>query len=154
MLNCKVSVSILLAAFRNAIACFPKHPNPPLPPPHPPEKASEERAQKFYKKKPKRQNSIDIHVYRGPITGSKGKFGLRGCITRNLRNDDGDGKENGRKSSGFRLAKQQRCTCNTFFLYISLPPLHYYNAKTPNSTFYRGREHNLKQRLSFSFPEI
>ena len=50
MLNCKVSVSILLAAFRNAIACFPKHPNPPLPPP-PPEKASEERAQKFYKKK-------------------------------------------------------------------------------------------------------
>ena len=52
MLNCKVSVSILLAAFRNAIACFPKHPNPPLPPPPPPEKASEERAQKFYKKKP------------------------------------------------------------------------------------------------------
>ena len=48
MLNCKVSVSILLAAFRNAIACFPKHPNPPLPPP--PEKASEKRAQKFYKK--------------------------------------------------------------------------------------------------------
>ena len=30
---------------------------------------------------------------------------------RSLRNDDGDGKENGRKSRGFRLAKRARATC-------------------------------------------
>ena len=48
MLNCKVSISTPLAAFRNAIACFPKHPAPLLPPPPLPEMASEERAQKFY----------------------------------------------------------------------------------------------------------
>ena len=42
-----------------------------------------------------------------------------------LRNDDGDGKENGKKHA---------------FLYISLPSLHDYNVKVPNFTFCRGRE--------------
>ena len=48
MLNCKVSISTPLAAFRNAIACVPKHPAPLLPPHPRPEMASKERAQKFY----------------------------------------------------------------------------------------------------------
>ena len=39
------------------------------------------------------------------------------------------------KSNTFRLAKQELCTCITFFWYISLPSLHDYDLKVPNFTF-------------------
>ena len=45
------------------------------------------------------------------------------------------------KSNTFRLAKQELCTCITFFWYISLPSLHDYDLKVPNFTFCGGCEH-------------
>ena len=65
-------------------------------------------------------------------------------------NDDGDGSENVKKAIGFRLAKQQLCTCITLFLYISLPSLHDYGVKMPDFTFYGGRK-QAKTNSSFSF---
>ena len=44
------------------------------------------------------------------------------------------------KSNTFRLAKQELCTCITFFWYISLPSLHDYDLKVPNFTFCGGCE--------------
>ena len=33
-------------------------------------------------------------------------------------NEDGDGNENGKKSNGLGLAKQQLCTCTTLFVHF------------------------------------
>ena len=52
-----------------------------------------------------------------------------------LSNDDGDGNKNGKKAIGFRIGKQQLCTCITLFLYISLQSLHDYDVKMPIFTF-------------------
>ena len=38
-----------------------------------------------------------------------------GKILGSLSKHDGDSNENGKKSNGFRQAKQQLCTCITFF---------------------------------------
>ena len=60
-----------------------------------------------------------------------------------LINDDGDG-------NGFRMAKQQLCTCITLFLYISLSSLHDYNVEVPKFTFYRGGKHTTTTFFFFS----
>ena len=39
----------------------------------------------------------------------------QGTTIERMNNDDGDGKENGKKAERFRLAKQQLCTCITLF---------------------------------------
>ena len=59
----------------------------------------------------------------------------------NLSNDDSDRNKNGKKTSRFRLAKEQLCTCITHLLYISLASLHDNNVKEPNFMFRRGREY-------------
>ena len=58
------------------------------------------------------------------------------------------------KSNRFRLAKQQLCTCITLFLYISLPSLHDYDVKRPNSTFFGEREYKTTTFLFFSWTSI
>ena len=37
---------------------------------------------------------------------------------KSLSNEDGDGKENGKKNNGLGLAKQQLCTCTTLFVHF------------------------------------
>ena len=37
---------------------------------------------------------------------------------KSLSNEDGDGNENGKKSNGLGLAKQQLCTCTTLFVHF------------------------------------
>ena len=49
-----------------------------------------------------------------------------------------------------KQAKQQLCTCITLFLYISLPPLHDYDVKMPNYSFYGGRK-QATRKFTFSF---
>ena len=61
-----------------------------------------------------------------------------------------NGKEEGKKSNRFRLAKKQLCTCNTLFLHIYLSSLHHCNVKVPNFTFCRGREHTKTILFFFS----
>ena len=56
-----------------------------------------------------------------------------------LSNDDGDGKEDGKKAKGL-IGKTTTLHVHHAFLYISLPSLHDYNVKVPNFTFCRGRE--------------
>ena len=56
-------------------------------------------------------------------------------------NDDGEGNgnENGKNAKGL-LGKTTTLQVHHAFLYDSLQSLHYYNVKTPNFTFYRGRK--------------
>ena len=61
-----------------------------------------------------------------------------------FRNDDGDGNENVKKSTGL-LRKTSSLHVHHAFLYISLPLLHDYHMKMPSFTFYGGR----KQRQTF-----
>ena len=56
-----------------------------------------------------------------------------------LSNDEGDGKENGKKQKVW-IGKTTTLHVHHAFLYISLPSLHDYNVKVPNFTFCRGRE--------------
>jgi len=60
-----------------------------------------------------------------------------------LRYDDGNGKQNGKKSNRLRLAKQliTQLHVQHAFLYISLPSLLDYDVKLPHFTFYGGPEH-------------
>ena len=37
---------------------------------------------------------------------------------KSLSNEDGDGNQNGKKSNGLGLAKQQLCTCTTLFVHF------------------------------------
>ena len=53
--------------------------------------------------------------------------------------DDGDGNDYVKKAIGL-LRKTTNLHCITLFLYISLPPLHDYDVKMPNCTFYGGRK--------------
>ena len=71
-------------------------------------------------------------------------------------NDDGDRRQWERKKGNkCRLAKQQLCTCITFFQYISLPSLHDYDVKMPHIfTFYGRREHNTMTFFFFSWTSI
>ena len=55
------------------------------------------------------------------------------------------------KSTWFRLAKQQLCTCITLFLHISLPSLQDYNVKIISRFV---EDVKTRQRLSPSFPEL
>ena len=62
-------------------------------------------------------------------------------IQGNLRNDDGDGNENGKKATGLDMtSKTTTLHVHHAFLYISLPSLHNYHVKRPKFTFCRGRE--------------
>ena len=54
------------------------------------------------------------------------------------------------KTNGFRLAKQQLCTCITLLVHFYRPLLPDYNVKVPNFTFCRGREHKTTTFLFFS----
>ena len=54
-------------------------------------------------------------------------------------NDDGDGKQDVRKAIGL-LRKTTTLHVHHAFLYISLPSLHDYDVKMPNSKFYGGRK--------------
>ena len=57
------------------------------------------------------------------------------CLLGSLSNDDGDGNENGKKTT--ELDKQNNNFARAFhvFLYISLPTLHDYDVKMPNFLF-------------------
>ena len=66
-----------------------------------------------------------------------------------LSNDDGDGKENGKKTIGL-IGKTTTLHVHHAFLYISLPSLHDYNVKVPNFTFCRGREQTATTFFFFS----
>ena len=59
-----------------------------------------------------------------------------------LRNDDGDGNENGKKAIGLIKKKTTTTTLHLHhaLLYISLPSFHDYDVKLPNLTFCGGRE--------------
>ena len=67
-----------------------------------------------------------------------------------LSNDDGDGKENGKKAKGLDWQNNNFARDITLFLYISLPSLHDYNVKLPNFTFCRGREQTTTTFFFFS----
>ena len=54
-------------------------------------------------------------------------------------NDEGDGSEDVKKEIGF-LRKTTTLHVHHTFLYISLPSLHDYDVKMPNSKFYGGRK--------------
>ena len=55
------------------------------------------------------------------------------------------------KTNRFRLAKQQLCTCITFFCtFLSAVVPHDYNVKVPNFTFCRVREHKTTTFFFFS----
>ena len=54
-----------------------------------------------------------------------------------LRFDDGDGNGNVAKTIGL-ISKTTILRVHHAFLYISLPSLHDYDVKMPNSTMYRG----------------
>ena len=69
-----------------------------------------------------------------------------------LSNDDGDGNENFKKKKVW-LAEQQLCTYSTLFLYISLPSLHDYGVKIPNSTFMEDVI-NKQQRIFLSLSKL
>ena len=56
-------------------------------------------------------------------------------------NDDGDGIENGKKSTGLDWRQNNNFARASRFLYIPLPSLHDYDVKLPNFTFCGGREH-------------
>ena len=58
------------------------------------------------------------------------------------------------KSNRFIVAKQQLCTCNHAFLYISLLSLHDYSVKVSNFTFCQGREHKTTTFFFFSWTLI
>ena len=66
-----------------------------------------------------------------------------------LRNDDGDGNENGKKAIGLNSGKTTTLHVHHAFLYISLPSLHDYNVKVPHFTFCQVRE--LKTTTFFFF---
>ena len=66
-----------------------------------------------------------------------------------LSNDDGDGKENGKKTKGLDWQNNNFARASRF-LYISLPSLHDYNVKVPNFTFCRGREQTATTFFFFS----
>ena len=69
-----------------------------------------------------------------------------------LSNNDGDGHENGKKSSRFRLTKQQLCTCITLFCTF---PCRRCSTTTWNCLISRFVEDvNTTQRPSFSFHEL
>ena len=67
-----------------------------------------------------------------------------------LRNDDGDGNENGKKEIGL-LRKTTTLHVHHAFWYISLPSFHDYNVKTPNFPFCRGREQKTTTFFFFSW---
>ena len=70
-----------------------------------------------------------------------------------LSNDDGDGKDNGKKGDRFGLAKQQLYTCSTLFCtLIYFKSLDEYDVKLPQFMLCVGREN--KTTTFFSFPEI
>ena len=69
-----------------------------------------------------------------------------------LRNDDGDGNENGKKAIGLNSGKTTTLHVHHAFLYASLPSLHDYNVKVPHFTFCQVRK--LKTTTFFSFPEL
>ena len=54
-----------------------------------------------------------------------------------LRSHDGEGNENLKKAIDL-IGKTTILHVHHAFLYISLPPLHDYDVKLPNFTFYRG----------------
>ena len=59
---------------------------------------------------------------------------------RELKHDDGDGNENGKKA--IALDKENNNFARaSHFLHISLPSFHDYDVKLPNFTFYGGREY-------------
>ena len=63
----------------------------------------------------------------------------------NKTNDDGDGKENGKKNNMFILTNNNFARASRY-LYISLPLLHHYDMKLSNFTspLYWVAEHNSK----------
>ena len=64
-------------------------------------------------------------------------------------NDNDDGKVNGEKIIRF-INKKTTLHVHHAFLYISLPSLHVYEVKMPNSTFCGGRK-QATTNFSFSF---
>ena len=58
---------------------------------------------------------------------------------RSFGNDDGDGNENVKKTTGL-LSKTTNLHVHLAFLYISQPPLQEYDVKMSNFTFYGGRK--------------
>ena len=56
------------------------------------------------------------------------------AILGNVRNDDGDGNENGKKAMDL-FSKTTTLHVQHTFLYISLPSLQDYDVKMPNFTF-------------------
>ena len=71
------------------------------------------------------------------------------ALIRSFSNYDGDGNEDVKKVIGL-LSKTTALHVHHAFLYISLPPLHDYNVKMPNFTFY-GERKQATTNFSFSF---
>ena len=72
------------------------------------------------------------------------------CLLGSISNDDGDGNENGKKST--ELDKQNNNFARAFhaFLYTSLPTLHDYDVKMPNFLFCG----ELKHKAMTFFPDL
>jgi len=60
-------------------------------------------------------------------------------LSGSFSNDNDDGEENVKKAIGF-ISKTTTSRVHHTFSYISLPSLHDYDVKMPNSTFYGGRK--------------
>ena len=74
-----------------------------------------------------------------PLEGD-GRVTLPAGIIGTLSNDDDDNNNNVKKQLVL-WAKQQLCTCITLFSTFLWRPLHDYDVKPPNATFYGGRGH-------------
>ena len=75
---------------------------------------------------------------------------LTRTILGSLRNENGDGNENGKKKA-IGLDKQNNFARASRFLYISLSPWHDYNVKLPHFTFCQKREQKTTTFFFFSW---
>ena len=70
-------------------------------------------------------------------------------ILGNLSNDDVDVNENGKKAIGLDWLNNNFARASCFFVH-SLPSVHDYHVKLPNSTFLGGCEHKTTTFYFFS----
>ena len=76
---------------------------------------------------------------------------LTRMILGSLRNENGDGNENGKKKKAIGLDQQNNFARASRFLYISLSPWHDYNVKLPHFTFCQKREQKTTTFFFFSW---
>ena len=99
------------------------------------------RTQRFYGKETTASNLLLFH------RACASKWWLR---LESLRNDDGDGNENGKKAAGLHKQNNNFARASRFFVHLSAV-VDDYNEKLPNFAFCRGREQKTTSFFFFSW---